>query len=117
MGIVLRRFSIQWLVNYHQFGSVFTYPYILHDPMSTKASSPKTFCGDSNFGNNHVRLSGAGILAMPLEPRPFPPGAWILGDAALFFFAVIRRWRPGTRFVMIVYPLIGALVLAAGEAR
>jgi len=117
-------FSIQWLVNYHQFGSMFTYPYVLHDPDVYKGFLAKNFLWGFNFlATIMYGYLVPGILAMFWSRDRFRQVLWIFWVMPLFFFfcGYPALAAGSTRFVMIVYPgLIGALVLAGcwrGEVK
>lgn len=109
-------FSLQWLINFHHFGSIFTFPYVLHDPNVYKGFIAKDFPWGFNYlATIMYGYLVPGLLAMFWIRDRSKQLFFIFWVIPLFFFfcgyPVVAAGS--TRFVMIVYPgLIGALVLA-----
>lgn len=111
-------FSLQLIVNFHQFGSLFTWPYVLHtDNQSARGFLLELIPYGLNFlaASNHAIfvLGSLSLLFIPDRRTRAVLALWIY-PALFFFIGYPVVYNNYSRFILPLYPAFMAAILLNG---
>ncbi len=111
-------FSLQLIVNFHQFGSFFTWPYVLHtDNQSVRGFLPELIPYGLYFlaASNHAIfvLGTLSLFFIPDKKNRAILALWIY-PALFFFMGYPVVYNNYSRFILPLYPAFMAAILLNG---